>query len=487
MREGFRGYFQPSKEEFDKLWVEGEVVVDTNVLLNLFRYPVALRDDLLKILQERADRLWLPHQVATEFHDGRWKVVGEQESKFDAIDKALGEARTPVSEAIEKLHRLPAAESAELKGQFAQALQSFEEALARHKSNWGSHDEIFDSVTTLYEGKVGSPYTDEELDTAHAEGADRFEKKIPPGYKDQTKRDNRQYGDYVLWKQLLEHSRKTNSPVIFVTDDGKEDWWVKTSGKQRMPRPELIEEFFEASGQRIHIYSVKRFLSFAEERGVEVSEEATEEARRAQELAELEDARRTNAKRARQLARLNAAAKHPSRYVPEAVARMDQVIDSIPPERLEEFRRAYEDQLSGNGDVFSNAFRSEAAADFTRSIGERIGLRDADFAAASRVVAEAAGIDAETYAAFKRAANGYINQSAIARATEQIADGAATSPARRALAEAQIANRMYLDSLIEEGIVTPKMANSLSLAELRAVETAYRAAQANDSDSTEDD
>lgn len=474
MREGFRGYFQPSKSEFDTLWAEGEVVVDTNVLLNLFRYPVALRDDLLKILRERADRLWLPHQVAREFHDRRWNVVGEQEGKFDAIDRALLEARSPVSEAIEKLHRLPAAESAELKSQFDKALQSFEEALARHKSSWGSHDEIFDAVTSLYEGKVGSPYTREELDTAHTEGADRFEKQIPPGFKDQTKSDDRQYGDYILWKQLLDHSREAESPVIFVTDDGKEDWWVKTSGKQRMPRPELVEEFFSASGQRIHIYNVKRFLSFAEERGLQVSQAATEEARRAQEINEREAYSHDAARRDSARRRRGAAALHPSGYTLGAAARMDRVVDSISSERLDEIRRAYEEYVSGRGDALTSAFRTEEAGQFARSVGDRLGLGDADYTGSIRRAAELAGLDSEKYEALKRAASGYASQGAIARSSEQIADGALGVSARRTLLDAQIANRMYIDSLVSEGIVTDEMAHELSLSELRAYERAYR-------------
>lgn len=468
VREGFRGYFQPSKQEFDTLWADGEIVVDTNVLLNLFRYPAALRDDLLKILRDREDRLWLPHQVALEFHSRRWNVVGEQEGKFDAIDRALREARAPVNNAIKELHRLPAAESAELRGQFETALESFEEALARHKESWGSHDEIFTAVTALYDGRVGSPYNSDELGAAQQEGAERFEMQIPPGFKDQGKPDDRQYGDWILWKQLLEHSAAVQSPVIFVTDDGKEDWWVKTSGKQRMPRPELIEEFFQASGQRIHIYSVKRFLSFVEERGVEVSKAATEEARRAQEIAEDESMRRLKNVRAMRRAQEQAAAAHPSRYVPDSVARMDRALDAVPQERLDAIRRAFH-----NTDVYSGLLDEDELSRVSRSIGERLGLRE-DAADAVRAAGLAAGIEPGIFDAYKRVASDFFD-GALPRAQADMVDSAAGVGPQGALDAARRANRSYREALVQEGIVDGRAARSLTLIELQALEAAYRA------------
>lgn len=39
MKESFLGYYQPTEDEFNKLWSEGLVVLDTNVLLHLYRVP----------------------------------------------------------------------------------------------------------------------------------------------------------------------------------------------------------------------------------------------------------------------------------------------------------------------------------------------------------------------------------------------------------------------------------------------------------------
>ena len=56
----------------------------------------------------------------------------------------------------------------------------------------------------------------------------------------------RKFGDFFLWKELLEHGKEQKRPIIFVTDDKKEDWWLKVKGRTLGPRPELIAEFILA-------------------------------------------------------------------------------------------------------------------------------------------------------------------------------------------------------------------------------------------------
>ncbi len=41
-------------------------VFDTNVLLNLYRYQSGTRDELLNVLAQLSDRIWIPHHVALE-------------------------------------------------------------------------------------------------------------------------------------------------------------------------------------------------------------------------------------------------------------------------------------------------------------------------------------------------------------------------------------------------------------------------------------
>ena len=55
MRDMFPGYYSPTKDEYEQLWTEGLFVLDTNILLNLYRLPKGAREDLFEILEQLSD------------------------------------------------------------------------------------------------------------------------------------------------------------------------------------------------------------------------------------------------------------------------------------------------------------------------------------------------------------------------------------------------------------------------------------------------
>ena len=123
------------------------------------------------------------------------------------------------------------------------------------------------ALTDLFDSRVGTGFSTDELSDIYAEGAERYEKSIPPGFKDKAKPEPERYGDLVLWREVLAKGRTLKLPVIFVTDDSKDDWWQNFKGRTMGPRVELIEEFYEATDQRIHFYTPERFLQYAKDRG----------------------------------------------------------------------------------------------------------------------------------------------------------------------------------------------------------------------------
>ena len=94
----------------------------------------------------------------------------------------------------------------------------------------------------MFEGKVGTPYTEEKLGKIYKEGEKRYKKKIPPGYKDIDKPGFEIYGDLVLWFQVIDKAKSEKRQIILIVDEKKEDWWFKSKGKIIGPRPELINE-----------------------------------------------------------------------------------------------------------------------------------------------------------------------------------------------------------------------------------------------------
>jgi predicted nucleic acid-binding protein len=83
MRDLFPGHYQPTPEDFERIWTEGLFVFDTNVLLDIFRYSQETAEQPLSTLEKLRDRVWLPYQAATEYHRKLEKVINDQQKPYD--------------------------------------------------------------------------------------------------------------------------------------------------------------------------------------------------------------------------------------------------------------------------------------------------------------------------------------------------------------------------------------------------------------------
>jgi hypothetical protein len=75
VRRGFEGYFRPDDEYFRRIWRNATFAFDANALLKLYRYSDETRQQFFSVLDLIGDRVWLPHQVAFEFHSNRNSVI----------------------------------------------------------------------------------------------------------------------------------------------------------------------------------------------------------------------------------------------------------------------------------------------------------------------------------------------------------------------------------------------------------------------------
>lgn len=284
MKELFKGYYRPNDEEFKKMWDEGTFVFDTNVLLNLYRYKKETRDAILEILDRIQDRVWIPYQVGLEFHRGRLGVIAKQNDVLkdfkDSITASIENINSKYKELqLDKRHTDIMAEP--ILKQFEElsktVIEDLDKIEQKKLSNCMDDDEILIKVTKLFEDKVGDlPENQKWLDDIFKEGDERAKNNIPPSFKDITKakKDEKEgygynglfykagYGDFILWKQLLDYAKVKNKKYIaLITDDNKDDWMLTVKGKTISARPELITEICNQSGVEIfHIYNTESFL-----------------------------------------------------------------------------------------------------------------------------------------------------------------------------------------------------------------------------------
>jgi hypothetical protein len=287
LRDQFQHFYAPGEGATASAMKAGFVVPDTNVLLNFYRYQMGARDELFGALEKLENRLWIPYQVGLEFHRRRLDVMAEQEGYFTktrdeilaAIDGLHGKVRAFAariglsSDYVKKIED----GICELNGLIADEVMKAQ-GLNEVRLDGHASDKVLVRIDALFENRVGEPMKPEELADARAEAERRVKEKAPPGYKDKGKADSA--GDYLIWRQVMMEAKERKLPVVFITDDTKEDWYQKYNGRTLGARRELREEMMSQAGVPLFIMTTETFLHHAGKYlNAEVSQETVDQAR----------------------------------------------------------------------------------------------------------------------------------------------------------------------------------------------------------------
>lgn len=92
MKNYFSAFHILSEHSSRDSWKSAVFVLDTNILLNLYRYPTKKRKQLIHVFEDISSQLWIPYHVGLEFHRNRINVITEQGSRFGDVRKILTEA-----------------------------------------------------------------------------------------------------------------------------------------------------------------------------------------------------------------------------------------------------------------------------------------------------------------------------------------------------------------------------------------------------------
>ncbi|WP_197278785.1 PIN-like domain-containing protein, partial [Pseudanabaena sp. 'Roaring Creek'] len=206
------------------------------------------------------------------------------------------------------LKQYPSIDYNELYKQIDARFKSFLDGLKdseEEQLNISGNDFIREQIDQLFYNKIGSPPSKSELDSIYEEGKERYSNFYPPGFKDNTAEKKkspylcnglifkREYGDLIVWKEILKKVEEEQwKYIIFVTDDDKEDWWREEDGKTLSACPQLTEEIFKFGIKCFYMYSSDRFLKFAKQYipEVDVKEESIGQVEEFIELAREQEA-----------------------------------------------------------------------------------------------------------------------------------------------------------------------------------------------------
>jgi hypothetical protein len=273
--DGFEGYRDPTEEEALTLLRRAPVILDANVLLDLYTFDEPSRTVALNYLEAIKSRLFIPHQVMREFWRNRHSVIAEVEDPKRPLESVRQDLLTilnglrPDRERPEEL----VAMRAEIEGQL-DALSAridkargapFDKARALQDT---SLDPVVVALEATLDGRVGQPFDEETEALLIEEGLKRFERKVPPGFADaDDKREQlpeRGTGDFLLWEQSLRHvqSQQGVNGFVLVTNDKKEDWRVVLTKPKKQAlgvRPELVAESRDRAGAPVVLLSQTDF------------------------------------------------------------------------------------------------------------------------------------------------------------------------------------------------------------------------------------
>lgn len=268
MKDLFTAYRRPTEEEFAEMWRLCIFAFDANMLLNIYRYTPETQEKFFAILERLKERIWVPHQAATEYFKGREDVIKSQLKVYEDVAAKLDADLEKLAKQLEescKRHPSIKIESviAQIKTAQAESKNSLEKDREKHP-DFSESDPLCEKVVELFDGKTGGRFSDVRLADIYEEAEERFKILRPPGYSDaKNKPIPEKYGDVVIWFELIEHAKAERKPLVFVTDDRKEDWWVKKNGKTISARLELFEEFQKKANTSIYIYQSDQFIEYA--------------------------------------------------------------------------------------------------------------------------------------------------------------------------------------------------------------------------------
>lgn len=317
--------FRLTEEEEKELFEKGHIIFDSSALLSFYGYTERIAEEYFdKVFKTLKGRLWLPAQVIYEFEKNREKVITKPKGEYLNLTKSNGKKDGGYLESIENGIELIRRNTKSIHGQIKtlsertikddkhphisqKCISEFKDALKVFESNIEILNEGYDILLNDTEKQIeektkeltektlsdnfrerldsffdhGKPYPYEKMLEIIKEGQFRYDNEIPPGYKDEKEKIGFQmYGDLLLWFQIIDYAKEKQKPIIFVTNDVKEDWWHPDSDSQNsdVPRHELLFEFKDKSKQKIWFYTIDRLIYKSNEYlDTEVSDEVIEE------------------------------------------------------------------------------------------------------------------------------------------------------------------------------------------------------------------
>ena len=257
------------------------IVLDTNILLELYRQPANISLDVISALKEIKDCLYIPRQVYDEYVRNYHEICGKERKKYQKVKKELSESTRRLQEDIDskisEYRKHNYTDITKLQSDLYQKIEETQNTINNfeheHKTeiqlniDFLEKDKVKEFVDFLKtEERIGADISFSSRLSILQEGQIRFDNLIPPGYMDREKTGQDKYGDLFVWKSILAIAKEQNANIIFVCNDVKEDWWKKDKEIPINLRDELLREYKEVNPfLEIQFLTLEKFFSYIAE------------------------------------------------------------------------------------------------------------------------------------------------------------------------------------------------------------------------------
>jgi rRNA-processing protein FCF1 len=265
-------------DDFKKIRAERHLIIlDTNILLELYRQPANISLDVIEALKQITDNLFIPRQVYDEYLRNYQAICGVEKKKYQRVSKELSESTRKLQDdiltKITEYRKHNYTDISQLQRNLDEKISNIHDIIKtferEHQAekqlslDFLDHDKVKEFVDFLdSNGKIEEPLNFSKRLSILQEGKVRFDNLIPPGYMDCEKEGADKYGDLFVWKSIMKVAKEKNANIIFVCNDIKEDWWDKDGDVPCELRKELLDEFKEYNPfLNIHFVTLDRFFS----------------------------------------------------------------------------------------------------------------------------------------------------------------------------------------------------------------------------------
>ena len=257
------------------------IVLDTTVLLELYRQPANISLDVISALKRILTNIYIPRQVYEEYLKNYHKICGDEKKKYKKVTKELSDSlkklQNDIAKKVGEYRKHNYTDISKLQNNLNEKIKDTQNIITEFEKSHHAeiqlnidflqNDKVKEFVDLLLnQGNIGEKIPFSKKLLLLQEGQVRYENLIPPGFHDSAKNGEAKYGDLFVWKDIITIAKEKNTNIIFVCNDTKEDWWEKNKDIPIDLRQELNEEFKETNPSlSIHFLTLDKFFSYLAE------------------------------------------------------------------------------------------------------------------------------------------------------------------------------------------------------------------------------